>query len=69
MIEHEIKLDIDTKPVQLVQVVLADQLFIKIIVNDRKPTVEVAMKKRGQNIEERKSVLHFGTLEEFDDVG
>ncbi len=63
MIEHQVELDMDTKLVELIQILLVHEIFVDVVIDDGKAAIQVAVEKSGQDVEQRKYILELGSFE------
>ena len=68
MVQNQVELDLDAELVQCVEVFMADEFLVDVVVDDRKPAIEIAVEERRQDVEQRECVLQLRTPQERDRV-
>jgi len=63
MIKHQVELDLYTERIELMQIIWTHKFLVDVVIDYRKPSIQVAVEERGEDVEQRKGILELGPFE------
>ena len=63
MVQNEIKLEHDIELVEFIQIFPGNKLIIEVVIYDREAAIQITVKNGGKDIEQRKNIFEFRSLE------